>query len=166
MQELRFSGRNFTGLDALVGSTIELIYNYLEGEELKLTFLLCSLMEHPCDAPIMYFLKYGMHLSLFEYTYTMQKRRDRVFALVRKLKDSCLLLDDDTADCFSMLGIVRNAAILIASRNHYVFTVRNDTLIEWPNKGMLKNCIAIFLHDINTGKLPEGLNIHTLHLSV
>ncbi|ESR56070.1 hypothetical protein CICLE_v10018626mg [Citrus x clementina] len=154
LQELRFSARNFTGLEALLGSTIELIYNNLEGEELKLTFLLCSLMKHPCDAPIMDLLKYGTGLGLFEDIYTMQERRDRVYALVRGLKDNCLLHDDDTADWFSMLGFVRNVAISIASIN---LMVRNDALIEWPNKDMLKNCIAIFLHDINTGELPEGL---------
>lgn len=58
LQELRRpSGRSFTGVTAEAYSTIELSYNHLEGEELKSTFLLCSLMVHIQSATIQYLLE-------------------------------------------------------------------------------------------------------------
>ncbi|XP_052293320.1 probable disease resistance protein At4g27220 isoform X2 [Citrus sinensis] len=144
-------------LDALVYSSIELSYNYLIDQVLKSAFLLCGLLKHPYDASVMDLLKHGMGLGLFEGIYTMQERRDRVYALVHILKDSCLLLDGRTEDWFSMHDIVRNVAISIASRDHHVIRVRNDILVEWLNNDILKNCSAVFLNDIKTGVLPEGL---------
>lgn len=154
LQKLRSSAGK---LDALVYSSIELSYNYLIDEVVKSAFLLCGLLKQPYDAPVMDLLKYGMGLGLFEGIYTMQERRDKVYALVHRLKDSCLLLDGHSEDWFSMHDIVRDVAISIASRDHHVITVRNDVLVGWLNNDVLKNCSAISLNDIEIGVLPEGL---------
>lgn len=60
-------------------------------------------------------------------------------------------------DWIRMHDLVHEVAISIASRDLHVFTMRNDTQIEWPGEDMLKNCPAIFLHDCKPWKVPEGL---------
>ncbi len=154
LQKLRSSAGK---LDALVYSSIELSYNYLIDQVVKSAFLLCGLLKQPYDAPVMDLLKYGMGLGLFEGIYTMQERRDKVYALVHRLKDSCLLLDSHSEDWFSMHDIVRDVSISIASRDHHVITVRNDVLVGWLNNDVLKNCSAVSLNDIEIGVLPKGL---------
>ncbi|XP_052293450.1 probable disease resistance protein At4g27220 isoform X2 [Citrus sinensis] len=157
LQELRYSVRSFKGLDAVVHSSIELSYNYLIDQEAMSTFLLCGLLKHPYDAHVMDLLKYGTGLRIFKGTYTMQERRDRLYALVHKLKDYCLLLDGPTEDWIRMHDLVREVAISIASRDRHVFMLRNDIQIEWPVADMLKNCPTIFLHDCKHWEVPEGL---------
>lgn len=154
LQKLRSSAGK---LDALVYSSIELSYNYLIDQVVKSAFLLCGLLKQPYDAPVMDLLKYGMGFGLFEGICTMQERRDKVYALVHRLKDSCLLLDGHSEDWFSMHDIVRDVAISIASRDHRVITVRNDVLVGWVNNDVLKNCSAVSLNDVEIGALPEGL---------
>ncbi|KDO64068.1 hypothetical protein CISIN_1g0009451mg [Citrus sinensis] len=102
-------------------------------------------------------LKYGTGLHIFKGTYTMQETRDRLYALVHKLKDYCLLLDGPTEDWIRMHDLVREVAISIASRDRHVFMLRNDIQIEWPVADMLKNCPTIFLHDCKHWEVPEGL---------
>ncbi|EOY20453.1 NB-ARC domain-containing disease resistance protein, putative [Theobroma cacao] len=58
----RPSPTNFTGIPAHVYSAIELSYNHLESEELKQTFLLCSLLGH--HVAIQDLLKFTMGLGL------------------------------------------------------------------------------------------------------
>ncbi|ESR59344.1 hypothetical protein CICLE_v10014275mg [Citrus x clementina] len=109
LQELRRpSGRSFTGVPAEAYSTIELCYNHLEGEELKSTFLLCSLMVHIQSATIQYLLSYGMGLGLFGGIDRIEEAWNRVYMLVNKLKTSCLLLDGHTSEEFSMHDVVRD----------------------------------------------------------
>ncbi|KAH9727239.1 Disease resistance protein [Citrus sinensis] len=133
------------------------VANDCGDQVVKSAFLLCGLLKQPYDAPVMDLLKYGMGLGLFEGIYTMQERRDKVYALVHRLKDSCLLLDSHSEDWFSMHDIVRDVSISIASRDHHVITVRNDVLVGWLNNDVLKNCSAVSLNDIEIGVLPKGL---------
>ncbi|KAJ4723670.1 Disease resistance protein [Melia azedarach] len=161
----RSSLENITDVDPVVYSTIELSYNHLDDQEAKLTFLLCSLMKHPYDVPIMDLLKYAVGLGLFNDTNTMEETRDRVYSLVHKLKDSGLLCDGHTGECFSMHDVVRDVAISIASREQHVFTLQNTVVQrEWTGKDILKTCTPISSHNRNIVELPEGLECPQLKL--
>ncbi|XP_044465003.1 disease resistance protein At4g27190-like isoform X2 [Mangifera indica] len=147
---------NFSGILAEVYSSIELSYNLLKGEELKSTFLLCSLMKYSGDISIMGLLKYGMGLGLFKEISSVEEARNRVYTLIHELKCCCLLLDAHSNEWFSIHDIVLLVAITIASRDQHAFTLRNGA-IDRLDKGALRKCQAILIWDINMAELPEGL---------
>ncbi|KAL5848625.1 hypothetical protein ACOSQ4_006638 [Xanthoceras sorbifolium] len=157
LQELRRpTSRNFEGL-ALAHEaykSIELSYQYLKSEELKLTFLLCGMMEN--ESSIEDLLRYGMGFGLFPSTYTIEEALNRAASLVYDLKDSSLLLDIVDNKGFSMLDVVRDVARSIALRDRHIFTVRDDIVRwDWADEAIFKNCTAMHLHDI--GVLPVEL---------
>ncbi|XP_024038960.1 probable disease resistance protein At4g27220 [Citrus clementina] len=148
--------RSFSGTQAVAAySTIQLSYNQLGGEELRKTFLLIG-YSYICNVKDL--LYRGMGLGLFQNINTVDEARDRAHTLVDKLKNSCLLLDGDTSERFSMHDVVRDVAISIASRVQHVFAVENDDvpLTSWPDKDTLKVCTAISLFNTNISELPQG----------
>ncbi|XP_044482728.1 disease resistance protein SUMM2-like isoform X3 [Mangifera indica] len=159
------SPENFEGMNAVAYSTIELSYNRLEGEELKSTFLLCSLLGYNYSALITDLVKYGMGLGLYRGINTMQEARDRVYTLVYKLKAACLLLDSSTSEKFAMHDVVRDVAISIAFRDRHMFAVRNTVLPkDWFVKNVPNNCTALSLRSNNISELPEELECPDLQL--
>ncbi|XP_044466116.1 uncharacterized protein LOC123196240 isoform X2 [Mangifera indica] len=147
---------NFSGILAEVYSSIELSYNLLKGEELKLTFLLCSLMKYMGDFSSMEFLRYGMGLGLFKEISSVEEARNKVYTLIHELKCCCLLLDGHPNEWFSIHDIVLLVAISIASRDQHAFTLRNEA-IDRLDKNALRRCQTIFIRDNNNRELPEGL---------
>ncbi|TXG65720.1 hypothetical protein EZV62_006995 [Acer yangbiense] len=144
------SKSNFEGVTEETYSSIEISYSQLKEKELKSTFLLCCKMEYTGLEAL---LEYGMGLGIFEDVNTMEKARNRVNTLVRKLRDSSLLLNIKNYR-FSLHDVVRDVGRSIASRDGHMFTVANNYIPrEWVDKDILKNCVGIFLYNIS--KLPE-----------
>ncbi|XP_022747893.1 disease resistance protein At4g27190-like [Durio zibethinus] len=153
LQKLRRpSKRNFQGISKDVYSAIELSYNFLEVEEYRQTFLLCSIMGH--DATIEDLLKYGMGLGLFHGVDTIEEARNEVSALVSDLKRSSLLLDGSTFECFDMHDVVRDVAISIASRDHH-WLARDDVFKELSNEETMRNCELISLQYAKVCEVPD-----------
>ncbi|TXG65725.1 hypothetical protein EZV62_007000 [Acer yangbiense] len=141
------STSNFEGVTAKTYLCIEISYDQLKEKELKSTFLLCCVME---NTRIEDLLAYGKGLGIIEKVETMKDARNRVNTLLRKLKDSSLLLDINDYR-FSLHDVVRDIGTSIASRDRNMF--RNCTIRELVDKDALKNCVGISLYNI--GKLPE-----------
>ncbi|XP_021281522.1 probable disease resistance protein At4g27220 isoform X2 [Herrania umbratica] len=157
LQQLRTpSSRNFTGIPAPIYSAIELSYSHLESQELKSTFLLCSLL--CADTPISDLVKYGVGLGLFQGINTIEEARDRAYSLVNQLKSSCLLIDSFFEDIFSVHDVVRDVALSIAFREQHGFSLRNEVAPkDWPPMDMLNNCIFMSLSHNHFIELPEDL---------
>ncbi|KAL5823719.1 hypothetical protein ACOSQ4_021619 [Xanthoceras sorbifolium] len=153
----RPSAENLEGsVTAEAYSCIRLSYNYLETDELKSTFLLCSTIAFTYNASIENLLRYGMGLNLFRAVYTMEEARDRVITLVQKLKYCSLLLEDtpSNGEGFSIHDVVRDVGRSIATKDHNQFTVIEGIIPrEWKEKNILKSCTSIYLHDIT--ELPN-----------
>ncbi|XP_052297111.1 probable disease resistance protein At4g27220 [Citrus sinensis] len=128
------------GVPAEAYSTIELSYQYLRGEQLKKTFLLCSLIT---PAPIMDLFKYSMGWGVFKSVHKLEDAHNKLHAWVHQLRDSCLLLEDGGSKYFSMHDVVRDVAISIACRDKIGFVVRNED--DW---------MVVSLSIIND--IPEG----------
>ncbi|TXG48780.1 hypothetical protein EZV62_024655 [Acer yangbiense] len=154
LQELTTpSLRNFEGVAASTYSCIEFSYKQLKDEELKSTFLLCSTMGYSLVGNL---LTYGIGLGMFKSVETIEQARNRVNTLVRKLKDSCLLLDTDSYR-FSLHDVVRDVGRSIASRDWHMLTITNKVdLRELVHKEVFKSSIRISLHDIT--ELPKELD--------
>ncbi|KAJ0097838.1 hypothetical protein Patl1_27538 [Pistacia atlantica] len=155
LQLNRSSSTNLTGPLKMAYLSIELSYNCLSGEELKRTFLLCSLMRHQCS--ILDLVKYVLGLDTFEAIYKIAEARNRVYTLINDLKDSGLLINDQTNESFSMHDFVREVALSIANRDNHVFSMRNEIEGEWPSRDRLKICKMIFIRDSTISELHEGL---------
>ncbi|TXG69503.1 hypothetical protein EZV62_004438 [Acer yangbiense] len=156
LQELRCpSTRNFEGVARETYSSIEFSYKQLKNEELKSTFLICSMMGNTHDASLGDLLKYCMGLGIFKSINTVEEARNRVSTFVQKLESSSLLLDTNN-ESFSMHDVVRDVARSIACRDQHAFTVTDNVVPrDWVDKDTLKNCTAISLHNIS--ELPNDL---------
>ncbi|KAH9752677.1 Disease resistance protein [Citrus sinensis] len=135
-------------------STIELSYKYLRGEQLKKTFLLCSLIT---PTSIMDLFKYSIGLGAFESVHKIEDAHNKLHAWVHQLRDSCLLLEDGGSKFFSMHDVVRDVAISIARRDKIAFAVRNEDVWNWPDADALKKYFAICLKDSIINDIPEVL---------
>ncbi|KAK2655371.1 hypothetical protein Ddye_008423 [Dipteronia dyeriana] len=103
LDQLRRSNpRQIKGMDANVYSAINLSYDFLESEEAKSLFLLCSLYEASFNLSLMDLLKYCMGIFLFPDVSTMEQGRNRLLTLINYLKASSLLLDAYTNERVKM----------------------------------------------------------------
>lgn len=147
------SPSNFSGVPAYAYLAIELSFNNLKSDELRQTFLLCSLLGH--NASLHDLLKYGMSLRLFSGVRTVEETRDRLLTVVSHLKDSCLLLDSYNNQRFDMHDLICDVAISIASKDNRVFALRHeDVLTDWPDG---ETCEKISLQSASITKLPGQL---------
>ncbi|KAL9451138.1 hypothetical protein AB3S75_012814 [Citrus x aurantiifolia] len=169
LRELRTPSMvNFEGVSAETYSSIELSFKYLKGGQLKELFRLCSLMGN--SIPTLKLLKYSMGLGIFKGVNKMEDARNKLYALVHELRDSCLLLEGDSNKLVSMHDVVRDVAKSIACRDQHVFSVRNDEDVwDWPDEDALRKCNAISLINNSNREFPEGLeypNLEFLYISL
>ncbi|XP_065631972.1 probable disease resistance protein At4g27220 isoform X2 [Quercus suber] len=144
-----------TKMQSTIYSSIELSFNHLESQEQQI-FLLCSQMGYS----IVYLdlLKYSYGLCLFHGINTLEEARNRLYRLVRTLKDSCLLLDCPCCEHFHMHDVVRYVAILIASERHNMFRIGNGGKVkEWPDVDALKRCTTFSISDEDVHELPDEM---------
>ncbi|KAA8539114.1 hypothetical protein F0562_025806 [Nyssa sinensis] len=147
LHQLRASStNNIKGMRANVYSSLELSYNYLESEEVKVIFLLCCLFPEDIDIPIEYLVRYGMGLRLFENVCKLEAARDRVHFFIENLKACCLLLDGKVEGSVRMHDVVRDFALSVASQGQYKLLVRIGAgLKEWLKMDIFADHTAIGL---------------------
>ncbi|XP_039044477.1 disease resistance protein At4g27190-like [Hibiscus syriacus] len=161
LERLKPSEINYRGISGAVYSAIEMSYTYLETEERKYTFLLCSTMGH--NVVIEDLLKYCRGLDLFHGLDTIEKARNRVLTLVSDLKDSSLLLDGFFSQRFYMHDVVCDVAISIASRDHrWLALGKEDVFEEWSNEDTMRNSRLLSLHYAKVSELPDELECPNL----
>ncbi|KAF5943254.1 hypothetical protein HYC85_020896 [Camellia sinensis] len=91
-------------------------------------------------------LQLRVGIEMFEAIDSVNEARDRVHAFVDDLKKGYLLMDGEQEGCVKIHDVVRDVAILIASREEHSFMVRCDeALKEWPEKERHKNYAVISL---------------------
>ncbi|XP_028081833.1 disease resistance protein At4g27190-like [Camellia sinensis] len=139
-----------------------LSYDYLQDEEAKDCFLLCSLFPEDHDILIEDLVRYGMGLRLFKNVDTVQEARSRAKSVINNLIASCLLLASDVQDCIKMHDVVRDVAIFIGSKKHFVRAGCN--LKDWPNVDSLDKYTGISLMRNQISNLPEVLECSKLQI--
>ncbi|KAF5791229.1 putative AAA+ ATPase domain, P-loop containing nucleoside triphosphate hydrolase [Helianthus annuus] len=157
--------RNIKGMQKYVYSSLELSYNFLETDEIKSCFLLCSLFKEDVEIPIEMLVRYGMGLRLFQNVYTLEAARDRAYALVESLKACCLLLDGKNEEYVRMHDVIRDFAILVASSGQTMYLVRHDVQSFGGHTGEpLTPFAAVSLASTNIAELPGGLDCPKLEI--
>ncbi|XP_028121294.1 disease resistance protein At4g27190-like [Camellia sinensis] len=162
-QELKKSvPTNIEGVDQLVYKSLRLSYDYLQDEEAKACFLLCSLFPEDHDILVEDLVRYGMGLRLFKNVDTVQEVRGRANSVISNLINSCLLLASDEQDCIKMHDVVRDVAIFIGSKKHFVRAGCN--LKDWPNMDSLDQYTGLSLMGNQISNLPEVLECPKLQI--
>ncbi|KAM5576897.1 hypothetical protein ABKV19_007639 [Rosa sericea] len=135
---------------------LEWSYNQLV-DELQQLFLLCGITARSTDSVVLGdLLKYGMDLGLFKNVDTVEEAYNALHSLVRKLKDSCLLLDGYDDTLMRMHDLVRDVATRIACRDHHVLSVAYGAeLKEWPDKDFFEKCTVITLPSCKIPRFPS-----------
>ncbi|CAL5409612.1 unnamed protein product [Camellia sinensis] len=137
-------------------------YDYLQDEEAKACFLLCSLFPEDDNILVEDLVRYGMGLRLFKNVDTVQEVRGRAKSVISNLIDSCLLLASDRQDYIKMHDVVRDVAIFIGSKKHFVRADCN--LKDWPNMDSLDQYTGISLMRNQISNLPEVLECPKLQI--
>ncbi|PPD66639.1 hypothetical protein GOBAR_DD36483 [Gossypium barbadense] len=138
----RPSSSNFKGITAAY-SAIELSFKYLESEEVKLTFLLCSVIGH--NGLVEDLVRYTLGLGLFDGVHTMEEARNKVLTVVANLKASALLLESYNDERFGIHDVVWDAAIAIALKDYRMIVLRDHAPKEWSDKEKMKTWSVISL---------------------
>ncbi|XP_059441636.1 disease resistance protein At4g27190-like [Corylus avellana] len=148
---------HLTRMQSIIYSSIELSYSHLENEEVQHLFLLCAEMSYTIN--YLDLLKYCYGLGSFHGITTLEEARNRLDSHVRNLKDSCLLLDcPHGSDHCHMHDVVRDVATFIASRDHNMFVVReNSGLKKWPDVDALKRCKTFSIRGGDIHELPNEM---------
>ncbi|KAI5336368.1 hypothetical protein L3X38_015635 [Prunus dulcis] len=150
----RFDGKELTEKACLA---IEWSYNRLDAEELQPLFLLCGIIAVGGRSIYLFYLLHcAMGLGLIKKVDTLEEARNALHLLAKKLKDSCLLLDGNEDGTVQMHELVRDVAILIASKDKHAFSrAYGEEVREWPNRDFLEKCYAISLNSCKIPRLPE-----------
>ncbi|KAB2063791.1 hypothetical protein ES319_A10G241900v1 [Gossypium barbadense] len=138
----RPSSSNFTGITKAY-SAIKLSFDYLESEEVKRTFLLCSVIGH--NGLVEDLVRYTLGLGLFDGVFTMEEARNKVFSVVENLKASALLLDSYNDERFDIHDVVGDAALAIALKDYHMLVLRDHAPKEWSDKLKMKSWRVISL---------------------
>ncbi|XP_057720697.1 uncharacterized protein LOC130935134 [Arachis stenosperma] len=157
----KLNKQELMGVQKSMEISVKMSYDHLESEELKSIFLLCAQMGH--QPLIVDLVKYSFGLGILKGVHTLKDARERIRTSIQKLKDSSLMLEENSSDHFNMHDMVRDAALSIAQKEHNVFTLRNDKLDDWPSE--LERCtvISIYKSDI-VDELPEVINCPQLRV--
>ncbi|XP_039686595.1 probable disease resistance protein At4g27220 [Medicago truncatula] len=151
------------GLNKKVYSTLELSYNCLESEELKLLFLLIGSfgLDYLYTGPL---LVCYWGLGLFRHSHKFADARIRFNRLINDLKASSLLLESEF-DRVRIHDYVRDMAKSIACRTRPTYGVKRYTKVnQWPGMDELQKCHQIILPWSFIYKLPEKLKCPELKL--
>ncbi|XP_077243589.1 putative disease resistance protein At4g27220 [Tasmannia lanceolata] len=154
-RELRAScPKNIDNVYKDLYSCLELSYNYIEGEEAKSCFLFCCLFPEDYDIEVRHLMRYLVGEMVFENVSNLKDAWHLTQTLVKKLKNSCLLLNGDKEGHVKMHDVVRDVAIWIASRLEHGSLVKAGVdLEEWPEK--LEQCKWLSLMRSTIRVLPE-----------
>ncbi|KAI7999984.1 Disease resistance protein [Camellia lanceoleosa] len=162
-RELRKSmPTNIEGVDQQVYKSLRLSYDYLQDEEAKACFLLCSLFPEDHNILIEDLVRYGMGLRVFKKVDTVHEARGRAKSVTNNLIASCLLLASDIQDCIKMHDVVRDVAIDIGSEKYFVRAGCN--LNDWPKIDSLDQYTGISLMRNQISNLPEVLECPKLQI--
>ncbi|GLT33013.1 hypothetical protein SLA2020_076360, partial [Shorea laevis] len=118
-----------TNLCSAVKNYSALEYSFKELEDqLKKTFLLCSLLD--CNTSIEDLLKYAVGLDLFKDVHSIQDARAQAIELIDELKRFSLLVDGPDNMHFNVNNSVRDFALSIAPEDHGVLVFRDGNTPE------------------------------------
>ncbi|WMV59502.1 hypothetical protein MTR67_052887 [Solanum verrucosum] len=144
---------------------LRLSYDYLQSNEAKHLFLLCSLFEEDSDICPEELLRYGMGLHIFSAVKNLEDARNKVCYMLETFKDCFLLSQGSDKNYVKMHDVVRNVAIYIASEGKHIFMVSHDVNSEeFPRKDSYEQYTHMSIVANNFDELPSPIIFPKLKL--
>ncbi|CAI8601837.1 unnamed protein product [Vicia faba] len=151
----KLQSNDHAGMDTLTYSALELSYDALESGEVRDLFLLFALLP---GGHIEYSLEVAMGLDILKHVNTMDDARNRHYAIIKSLEETCFLHESKTSGEIKMHDFVRDFATSIARRDKHVF-LREFADMEWPTNDFLNRCTQIILRKChNLHELPPKVD--------
>ncbi|KAL5066893.1 hypothetical protein RYX36_017780, partial [Vicia faba] len=151
----KLQSNDHAGMDTLTYSALELSYDALESGEVRDLFLLFALLP---GGHIEYSLEVAMGLDILKHVNIMDDARNRHYAIIKSLEETCLLHESKTSGEIKMHDFVRDFATSIARRDKHVF-LREFADMEWPTNDFLNRCTQIILRKChNLHELPPKVD--------
>ncbi|XP_017979664.1 PREDICTED: probable disease resistance protein At1g61300 [Theobroma cacao] len=142
-------------------SRLELSYDYLEDDNVKSCFLLCSLFPEDFEIPIEILVMCGIGQGLFCNINSFEVLRREIYEALTKLQQSGLLLETDDEETIKMHDVVRDFAHWVTLRGENKFMVK-DGLTEWSISESFGYYTAISLWDVEINNFPDNLEFSKL----
>ncbi|KAL4578647.1 hypothetical protein LXL04_014775 [Taraxacum kok-saghyz] len=141
---------------------LKLSYDYLESEEAKSCFLMCSMFKEDGIIRLNDLVNYGVGLGIFNNLDSITDARYRVEIAVDTLKSTFLLLPEEDDSTVRMHDVVRDVALLIASKGIDNFLVKaGKGLTEWQSRNNTSQSYTrISLVNNQICKLPVDQELH------
>ncbi|KAH0710944.1 hypothetical protein KY284_012371 [Solanum tuberosum] len=144
---------------------LRLSYDYLQSNEAKHLFLLCSLFEEDSDICPEELLRYGMGLHIFSAVKNLEDARNKVCYMLETFKDCFLLSQGSDKNYVKMHDVVRDVAIYIASEGKHIFMVSHDVNSEeFPRKDSYEQYTHMSIVANNFDELPSPIIFPKLKL--
>uniref|UniRef100_A0A9I9CIY6 AAA+ ATPase domain-containing protein n=1 Tax=Cucumis melo TaxID=3656 RepID=A0A9I9CIY6_CUCME len=144
---------NVGEMEKKVYLSLKLSYDCLGYEEVKLLFLLCSMFPEDFPIDVQELHVYAMGMGFLHGVDTVVKGRCRIKKLVDDLISSSLLQQYSEYGCnyVKMHDMVRDVALLIASKNEHVRTLSyvKRSNEEWEEDKLLGNHTAVFIDGLH-----------------
>lgn len=168
LQQLRES--DFTYIEEMemrVFKAIKLSYDYLPFDDTKSIFLYCCLFPEDHKIGMDELLRYIIGEGLLNDVNLKYAKR-KLNQVIDHLTSSHLLQKADREGYVLMHDVIRDVAIIIASKDHGYVVKAGRGLEPWPEKELLQKCKRLSLMGNELSVLPEKPeipNIMTLTLS-
>jgi len=159
---------NIEGMKEEVYQSLQVSYDLLGDEEAKKLFLLCCVYPEYANVPLEALVRCGFGLHFFQGVELLLQARDRVYALIDKLRSRYLLLSGDRKSTVKVHNVVRAVGISVASRlesNTGQFNAMVMHEEKWPRgiKYTHYNAVSIVSNELS--ELPSrGFNFQKLEL--
>ncbi|EOY12420.1 Cc-nbs-lrr resistance protein, putative [Theobroma cacao] len=140
---------------------LELSYDYLDQDDIKQCFLLCSLFPEDYEISIELLITFGIGQGLFNNNYVIEDSRKEICQALLKLQQSGLLVETDDENFVKMHKVVRKFAHWITSRGENMFMVKNG-LRKWPLNASFSCYTAISLWNNKIVNFPENIEFSKL----
>ncbi|XP_020272805.1 disease resistance protein At4g27190-like [Asparagus officinalis] len=139
--------------------SLELSYNYIKNEEMKLLFLFCCLFREDYEITEDELTRYVVGEGFLKDVYSLDEARGKIHLIVHDLIASCLLLKTERERSVKMHDVVRDVAVYIASKGDDCFFVKAGLgLRYWPESRTLEMCKRISLMNNDLLDLPDQPN--------
>ncbi|GAY60970.1 hypothetical protein CUMW_206190 [Citrus unshiu] len=139
-------------------------FDYLNGEDSRSCFLLCSLFPEDYKIDLEDLLGYAVGLVWYQAE-SIEKARSLLRGTIKGLKDSSLLLDTDDDRFVKMHDVVRDVALWIGSEEKKFFTSKVSIgLAERAREEGLEQYGGISLVGNGKEELPSCLECPSLHI--
>ncbi|XP_022143564.1 probable disease resistance protein At4g27220 [Momordica charantia] len=156
------------GVSDQLYSCLKLSYDWIEDEETRLLFLLCSVFPDDHNICVKDLQMYAMGMGLLNDINNWEATKNRVIDLVDDLKSSYLLLESNSGDNYvQMHDVVRDVAKYIASNDDKMSSLSYGCgQSEWLEEDRSGSYNAIFVDCMDFSSLPSNFEFPNLQLLI